>query len=487
MRILESRDPDELEKRAVPVPGIAHHRGPDSSGDHGGAFRTATTARGLDASSYFEASGIAALAGRSGGLCSFWLDGQVALLQTSNRPLVDDDALHPSLDSNATLFGDFVGAMEVHDPRRRERRLVVERALGTQKCVEGAVPQMRRVIDDFLRLHCDKGLATDEFALRLLAFTDSMLPGVLGLGRKPLTAYLEDGVFRAVAREFFEIASRALSNVDPAAITDSELIVEFTRDVLLENIDSIAESPPENLVRAQFSAWGIGFSREAVLALPAVRLKELGTIVVAAYDTSALSLLWALLYVADDPTLREDVTRAAKAGDERFLEAVALEAVRLGGSNPTALWRRLKGPTPVQHCGTTVVLPKGAMLWLDRRAANRDQAAFPCPHRFSPDNVEAIRRSDRETAQSLISRNRYEINSFSMVNTRRNPRKCPGRYFSIRVQAVALQRIFAAYDVQIVDFDLRLRTGRTMPSPRDPGTLCIRPRPPRHTKERPRS
>ncbi len=454
---------------------VAHHWATGPDGDHAEAFHHATKNEGLDPSAYFRRAGVTKVARDNGGLCSFIFGGDVALLQTSNKPLLEDDALCPSIDSNAALFGDFVGAMENDHPARRARRLVVERALGTHKAVDGAVPAMRRLVDDFLQT-CDRAQSVSEFALLLLAHVDSLLPGVLCLRDKPLTAYLRSGPYQAVAREFFEIASRALSNVDPGAIADSEMIVDFTRDVLLSNFDSLSGAPRSSLIRAQFDAWGLDFSRATVEQLCPEALKELGTVIVAAYDTTALSLLWAILYVEASPEIKQEVVVAAVEQDDEYLEHVALEAVRLGGSNPTALWRRVRRPTPIVHRGAEICLPPGTMLWLDRRGANRSPEHFGCPLTFDPDNISALRRTSRETVQSLISRNRYEINSFSMINATRNPRKCPGRYFAVRAQVVALQRLYSRYDVRVEGACLELRRGRSMPYPKQPGTLHIYPR-----------
>jgi cytochrome P450 len=150
--------------------------------------------------------------------------------------------------------------------------------------------------------------------------------------------------------------------------------------------------------------------------------------------------------------------------------------VRVGGSNPTALWRRVDRPFRLVHRGRETTVPPGTMLWLDRRRANRDPAIFPRASAFSPENIRAIARSPRETLSSLLSRNRYEINSFSMVNTDRNPRKCPGRLFSVRLQALLLREIYSAYEVAASGIDLRLKTHSSMPRPTSAGTIRLAPR-----------
>jgi cytochrome P450 len=113
------------------------------------------------------------------------------------------------------------------------------------------------------------------------------------------------------------------------------------------------------------------------------------------------------------------------------------------------------------------------MLWLDRYQGNRDPEVFPSPEVFDPRNVDAIVRSERENVSSILSRNRYEINSFSMVNTDGNPRKCPGRLFSVRMQAIILSELYRDYAVSTEGIDLALKSHSSMPRPRSPGTIRL--------------
>ncbi|MCQ0023688.1 cytochrome P450 [Streptomyces somaliensis DSM 40738] len=219
--------------------------------------------------------------------------------------------------------------------------------------------------------------------------------------------------------------------------------------------------------------------------MDAARVKELGTTVVATYDTTALSLMWALVLLEGPDTgeVREQVAALARGdggcphrdGGLSVIDLAVLEAVRLGGSNPSALWRRTTRPLTLRHAGRSVTVPANTMMWLDRRQANHDPGVFPRPCVFAPANIRAIARSDRETVSSLLSRNRYEINSFSMVNAHRNPRKCPGRLFSVHMQSLVLTELYGRYEVTVRDADPRLRRFSSMPRPARAGTITLSP------------
>ncbi|MDG9719747.1 cytochrome P450 [Streptomyces sp. DH24] len=468
----------------APFPGvIAHHPGPSRRHGHAPAFHEATVVRGESASHYFRASGISALAEENGGLCTFWMGPRLGLYQITNAPLVGEDVLAPSTDANRALFGDFMGSMPHDHPDRPSKRAAVERSLGSAKFVARLEPDVRRHTADHLRLVAGREVPLDDFTLTLTAYVDSVIPGVLDLTQRPLPEYLDSAEYGRVVRGFFDLASDVISNDNPGAMREFDVIVPFVRDLLTANFEALAEAPAANLIRRYFALWELPFTRRSVAALDTARIKELGTIIVATYDTTALSLMWALGYVESDPQVKAALTaearaggkdgRCPRAGSPTVADLAVLEAVRLGGSNPSALWRRTTEAFTLNHRGVAVTVPPGTMLWLDRRQANRDPAVFPEPCRFAPANIEAIVRSERETVSSLLSRGRYEINSFSMINAERNPRKCPGRLFSVRMQSIVLSELYGHYTVSTRGVDLRLRRHASMPRPACPGTITI--------------
>lgn len=485
------------EAPGAPFPGvIAHHPGPSRRHGHAAAFHEATVVRGEPASHYFRTSGISALAEANGGLCTFWLGDRMALYQITNDPVADEEDLAPSTDANRELFGDFMGSLPHDHPERPAKRAAVERSLGSSAFVEGLAPHIRRHTAAFLAARCTgRPQPLEDFTLALVAYVDSRLPGVLDLTRRPLDDYLRSARYGAVVRGFFDLASDVISNDNPRAMREFDVIVPFVRDLLITNQPSLAAAPGSNLIRRHFAQWELPVTPETIAGLDPARLKELGTTIVATYDTTALSLMWTLVLLAgaDAAPAREQVTAEARRGGRcphtgrgpTVIDLAVLEAVRLGGSNPSALWRRTARSLSLRHAGRSVTVPAGTMLWLDRRQANRDPGVFPRPCEFAPANIRGLLRSDRETVSSLLSRNRYEINSFSMVNARRNPRKCPGRLFSVRMQSLVLAELYGHYEVDVEDTDPRLRRFASMPRPARPGTVRLRPLAPTRPEQEP--
>lgn len=473
---------------SVPFPGaIAHHVGPSERGDHGQAFCDATVTQGKSATEYFKDSGINACAEKDGGLCTFWMGDTLAVYQNVNEPLVSDEFLAPSTDTNRTLFGDFIGTLHISAPERVSKRLAIEGSLGSLKFLDKLESHMRKsaveYLAQFLQTNECKEISIERFSFLLVTYIDSMLPGVLDLTERPLTSYITSPEYRDVLTSYFEIASHVISKNDTSFLKQVDTLVPFIRNLLRNNFDALKGASKSNLIRQYFSLWNIPFTLESISDLVPEKIKEIGTIIIASYDTTALSLTWAIAYIEASPEFKSRLTKkeTARGKCEEFsllIEQAVLEAIRLGGSNPTSLWRRTITPFELAHQGKSVIVPVGTMLWLDRWQANRDHNVFPFPQSFNAQNISSMRKPGGNLGSlslSLLARNRYEINSFSMINTERNPRKCPGRLFSVRLQAVLLEELYSRYVVKSKGIDLSLKPYSSMPRPCRSGFMSIEP------------
>ena len=461
---------------------IAHHPGPCPVQGHGDAFHQSTVEQGLPATEYFRLSGIQRCAQQAGGLCSFWMGGRLALYQSNNRPLLDDECLAASTEANHELFGGFLGSLHISDPQRVHKRRVVEQVLGSQRFFDGLKPEICRLASAYLLPLQHLPLCMEQLALQWVSHVDSHLPGVLDCRVKTLAQYLEDDRFKAVVSGFFEQASKVISHDAAPVPGQHEALMPFVKDLLLSNFESIAAAPSCNLILGHFVLWGLPFSRQTIEALSLDQALEIGTIIIATYDTTALSLLWSMAYIETSPQIKREIILAASNDSDQaphVIDLAVLEALRLGGSNPTALWRRTIKACEIEHAGQRLVIPADTLIWLDRWQANRDPQVFPRPEVFDPDNILVLQKNGDQPhafCTSLLARNRYDINSFSMLNTRRNPRKCPGRLFSTQMQGLLLRELYGQYAVSSTDIDLSLRRYCAMPKPARPGVMTLRPK-----------
>ena len=459
---------------------IAHHPGPCPVQGHGDAFHHATVELGLPATEYFRFSGIRSCAKQAGGLCSFWMGGRLALYQINNRPLLDDEYLAASTEANHELFGGFLGSLHISDPRRAHKRRVVEQALGSQRFIDGLKPEIFRLAGAYLRPLQNLPLCMEQLAMQWVSHVDSHLPGVLDCRVKTLAQYLEDDRFKSVVSGFFEQASKVISHDDAQGLEQQPALMPFVKDLLLSNFESIGVAPSSNLILGHFALWGLAFTRQAIAQLSQDQALEIGTIIIATYDTTALSLLWSMAYIETSPRVKREIILAATNDSDHaphVIDLAVMEALRLGGSNPTALWRRTIKACEIEHGGQRLVIPADTLLWLDRWQANRDPQVFPRPEVFDPGNILVLQKSGDQPhafCTSLLARNRYDINSFSMLNTRRNPRKCPGRLFSVQMQGLLLRELYGHYEVSSTGIDLSLRRYCAMPKPARSGVMTLR-------------
>ena len=157
-----------------------------------------------------------------------------------------------------------------------------------------------------------------------------------------------------------------------------------------------------------------------------------------------------------------------------------LEAIRLGGSNPTALWRRTNRPIRIRHRGTEVTIPANTMLWLPIDGGPIDASLFPHAERFDTDNIRQLIRNQTSHGQavSLLARNRYEINSFNMVNTRQKPAQMPRPPVLRQRTGADLTELYRLYKVCVTEADSTLAPLGSMPRPRRSETSSSLPGPP---------
>jgi hypothetical protein len=442
-------------------------------------FEYTTIVQGNSASTYFESIGLQEFSEKNGGICSFWMGLTPAIYQSKNIPLAQDEWLEPSTTQNAELFGEFMGTLPHGMKERKIKQAAIESTLGHPLFMDRIKEDLKETSLDLLKLKNDESNSLDDFCREIVADIDSLIPGILDFKNKSLSYYISSNEYKDITSNFFDIASDVISKLNKNSIKKFGNISPFVKQVLLDNFQSIKNSPNTNIIKRYFNIWKIPLSIKGIQSLTDSHLKELGTIIVAIYDTTSLSLMWAISYIERDEKIKKNVIKCAQEIDTNskqfsYIDLVTLEAIRLAGSNPTALWRKVITPFILKLDGKKIFVRKGTMLWLDRRKANQDKDIFPNSEIFDPENIKSIISSDCENLSSIMSRKRYEINSFSMVNTFKNPRKCPGRLFSVIVQSVILKELYSRFDVELTGNDINLKLHSAMPKPALPGKIRIK-------------
>ncbi|BBY66382.1 cytochrome P450 [Mycolicibacterium helvum] len=109
---------------------------------------------------------------------------------------------------------------------------------------------------------------------------------------------------------------------------------------------------------------------------------QLMTLLVAGHDTTATGLSWALERLTRHPAVLAKAVRAAEAGDDEYLDAVAKETLR---NRPVVfdVGRVLK--QPVEIAG--YLLPAGVMVAPGVGLVHSDDRVYPDADRFDPDRM----------------------------------------------------------------------------------------------------
>ena len=106
---------------------------------------------------------------------------------------------------------------------------------------------------------------------------------------------------------------------------------------------------------------------------------QLMTLLVAGHDTTATALSWALERLTRHPAVLQQAVRAARTGDDEYLDAVCKEVLRI---RPVVfdVGRILTEPTEVAGYR----LPAGVMVAPGIGLVHRDARQYPDPDRFDP-------------------------------------------------------------------------------------------------------
>lgn len=444
------------------------------------SFYRITAEQGEGVSAFFNKTGVAEFAMRHQGICTFRIGRQLCLYQGNNRPLFNDISLCPSTLPAKKICGNFMGTYPYNDPVRKQKRQPILQVLTTVKSLQHLQPFAQKYALNFIENSLNQALNLEDFCINIVAYIDSYLPGVIDVSHRPLTSYLASSEYGAMMSDFLKFSQEALEGKSNGHLAKkhSRLITDLVRSIITDNFEAIAAASESNLFKQYCKIFQTDFTQKNIANLPDSCLKELAMIIITLFETSALSLYWLICYIEENSDIKQKVIAEANnplnLQQSSYIELIIMENLRLAGANPTAASRQVTKQTQIQYCGVNITIPKGIMLWLDRRTANQDISVFPCPHKFSTENVSAILKSDNESFFSVLGNKRYEINSFSMVNTFSNPRKCPGRFFSIMIQSSIIRAIYGNYKICCQETDCsNLRKYSFMPKPDNNATISL--------------
>ena len=320
-----------------------------------------------------------------------------------------------------------------------------------------------------------KEICLERFCQEIVADTGSLIPGIFDFQVKPLSHYFVE--FKDATLDFFESASGVITGLDKIASKKFPARLSlFVRTILKDNYSSINSSPESNIIKRYFQLWNIPFTLKSIEEINDEYLRELGTIITNIYESTSLSLSWAISYIENNSSIKSRVIKEVQENiknKQSYIELVILETIRLGGNNPTILSRNVEQKFELQIGANRIVILPGTSLWINRREANQDSSVFINSKKFDPSNIKNIKKYEDEDIRSIVSKKRHEINSFNGINTKDSPRKCPARLYSIYTQSLITRVLYSNYQVDVKDNDLTFNPHSAMPKPLLFGTVQI--------------
>jgi cytochrome P450 len=107
---------------------------------------------------------------------------------------------------------------------------------------------------------------------------------------------------------------------------------------------------------------------------------DLLALIGAGHETTAAAIAWGATLLVHNSEVRERATEAARGEDDRYLDALVKEVLRIRPPLLVAAGRVLNEPFPIgDH-----VVPAGTLIMVDAWGVHHDPDIYPNPERFEP-------------------------------------------------------------------------------------------------------
>lgn len=153
-------------------------------------------------------------------------------------------------------------------------------------------------------------------------------------------------------------------------------------EAILDDQIRATRADPRLAERMDILALMVGARDEAGAALTDMDLRhELNTLIAAGHETTATALSWAAELLAHNPAVRERAREAQRDGDQKYLDALVKEVLRIRAPVAVGAARHPLEPFEV---GGSVVGPETVVI-VNAWGVHLDPSVFPDPDAFRPE------------------------------------------------------------------------------------------------------
>lgn len=441
----------------------------------------------------FDALGLRNYARKNNNICTFFKDNEWCIYQTNNKPIAIESSLEPASKILEGRIGRWAGTLSVNNPMYIKKRAVAESAFNNVKFSASKKAHVAKLTKEFINANPIEGGELSFYCMRLVAFVNSNIPGIVDLNIKPLSTYLDDKRYGQLLLNYLTESAKSLVAQDPKYRKQVEEIKEFVYDILNENLVSINQAPSSNFFR-HYIAVQLGdhsahnqLTLDHINALKDYDLLDLANMIFNIYDTTGLTLSWVIYSIESHPEIRDLVLSQAQADSEPTpgltdLHLIVMESMRLYDVIPDIFSRPTIAPSEISVEGEKLYVPKGVRFFIDRGAACHDPQVFPNPENFDLQNIRA-RLNDESTLSSILSRNETSFNGLALVNSIKNqtkqgqnPRRCPASVWAVTIIAELIDVIYCNYNIELNYSDATRKPGEVMRIPKDPFLVTVTPK-----------
>lgn len=314
---------------------------------------------------------------------------------------------------------------------------------------------------------------------------------ILDLKKVPLDRYMQNPEYHEIVYNYLdEIVNFVMSSSWRRDLSRKH--EEFMMMVIKDNFDSISSSGT-NLFKATYDrVTSFGFPKcKKMIGTYGNEEKRalkmcLGLLAGSNVNT-ANQLSWVIRFIETQPEVKKKVISEARSGSLDFsnfgsiletfpyIQKVVLETIRYMPLVPT-LGKTVRTSHSVKFRGQTIQMNPNTLVIVDLLECNRSAELFPHPNEF---NVENVNKDMLKDGVFGYLNEPMSVRSFGGGSNLKASSRCPGRLFSMTIQALIIASLYKKYDVKTKNVSMRLHnhdSHQVHAVPENKGTIHVTPR-----------
>lgn len=425
---------------------------------------------------------------KNDGICTFWIGPYPVIYVTDYKKslqiLKDEDTKIPL---NEKLSG--VPRADIQDILNSSTRHEALSSLMSQGPLFDTVKNAFDISNDYLQTKAGMKINLSQFIHTFVEYLESQM--LFDFNKSPLSSYTEKPEYHEFLHDYLDnIIDIRMSQSKQAEL--AEQYVQFMIKMLRDNFETVVKNKNSifkklyELEKLEFPKHPDDFGKQGELE-KCVLKRCLGIIAGASVNTSN-ALNWVIRHIENDPSVKEAIIKEAENAPNSFSNFgeieeklpytfnVVQESLRFTPIVP-GLGKLVEKPYSVTIDGTEIHLNRNTFILVDIIACNRkSENQFKDPNKFDVQNMLDVKKKQFSNGIFSTLNNVNAMRSFGGGNNQKA--KCPGRFFSILLQAMIVSNLYKNYMVKSNEVSLNIKNLKSSQFhllPEDKGEFsCVR-------------